>query len=106
MLAPRSPIPESVWRQALGYGTSDAEQERFAVEVRNPCSRLLLIDGGVLKAPHESVLDWLSGEGPDSAIGMGLEELAVSVTPEHHAASAVVARASVLADEWLSRMDL
>ena len=72
LLAPRALIPELIWKQTLGFGESEDENERFNKLIVELCSKLLLFDrieGGsnerVLKPPHKSLLDWSSNEAND-----------------------------------------
>lgn len=85
LLTTRELIPEQVWREALGFGDSESEMDRFTELVLEPASKLLLFETTesgerVLKPPHKSMLDWLTV----GASSMSLEALAVTATAHHH----------------------
>jgi hypothetical protein len=58
----------------------DAE---YLVRVKGPASQLLLLDGGLVRAPHKSMVDWLTGIGDKCAAKTGFVRLAVKAQVEH-----------------------
>jgi hypothetical protein len=88
LLAPRDFVPLSLWRKSL-FHMDDAQ---FEAEISGPASKLLLFekkegadDDLIIKSPHKSMLDWLTGDEKTSARGMGRPDLAVSALYGDHA---------------------
>jgi WD40 repeat protein len=100
LLVGREPVPENIWKDALGY-CNDNGNERFEREIMQATSKLLLFEQSetnpgkrILKPPHKSMLDWLTGDGENSANGMGRELLHVEVRLEDHQAMALACERS------------
>ena len=88
ILVPQDPIPETVWRKAIGYGEMTDECNSNYRKVRDAAKTLLLFtDNGNVQAPHPSMRVWLQqslDEFTDDAVKDEVVDLIVTdVTPLH-----------------------